>query len=185
MTGRVGLNGPMSAVPPPPPPPGPSSTRPSWLPWAIVGGAAALVLIAGLIAFAVAASGGTPTSVDEVADRAVSAAEDLDVSAGIDLLCDPPAAESRELLDALIADAQDRTGSDTPEVTIDVHDVDGDASGSFTAVITSAEDEFSGVEREVIVFVEDRDGRSCIAEFHFPMPGGDVVVIDKDGIDEP
>lgn len=179
------LNEGMSAVPPPPPDAGSAPSRPTWLPWAIVAGAAAVILLAGLVAFAVAQSGGTPTSVEEVSERAVEAAEDLDVGAGIDLLCDPPAEQSRRLLDTLIAGAQEETGSDHPEVAIDIVEVSGEASGEFIARITSPEEAFEGEEQQVTIAVGERDGRSCIEEFRFSVPGEDPVVIDKDGIGEP
>lgn len=173
----------MTAAPPPPPPDRNQSRR--WVPWAVVAGVAVVVLTGGGIALALTLSGGSPGSVEDVADRAVDAAQELDVSAGVDLLCDPPANESRELLDALIADAQERTGEDDPDVTIDVSDVDDGAAGRFTATISSADAEFAGVIREVHVVVADRDGRSCIERFEFPMPGQDPVIVDKDGISEP
>ncbi len=101
-------------------------------------------------------------SVQDVADLAVDAAEELDVEKGVDLLCEAPSDGEREELEDLIAEAQDEAGTDDPEVDYEVSDVEGDATGSFTVTVTSDED---GLEdRDLVLEVEvGQDGdRSCV-----------------------
>ena len=101
-------------------------------------------------------------SVQDVADLAVEAAEELDVEKGVDLLCEAPSDGEREELEDLIAEAQDEAGTDDPEVDYEVSDVEGDETGSFTVEVTSDED---GLEdRDLVLEVEvGQDGdRSCV-----------------------
>lgn len=107
--------------------------------------------------------GSDATSVREVADQAVVAAEELDVDAGIDLLCTAPTDEQRRELDDLIAEGREETGSDEPDIDYDVSEVEGDATGSFRLVATSDDPALEGKELDTVVLVEERDGRSCIA----------------------
>jgi hypothetical protein len=129
-------------------------------------------LVAGVIALALALAGGVtsivlddgdPRSVEEVADAAVAAAEDLDVDEGADLMCDDPTKEQRDQLLTLINAAQREAGTDEPEVDYDVTDVDGETEGSFDVRITSDEKELADSELAYTVLVEEHDGRSCIA----------------------
>lgn len=153
----------MSATPPPssPPSPQPAATPPSRIGWYVAGGALVLVLAIGGAVFAL--TGGDATSVQEVADRAVDAAEDLDVDAGIDLLCSAPTPEQREELEDLISEGRQETGSDNPDVDYVVSDVEGDTTGSFRVVATSSDPALLGKEFDAVVLVEEDDGRSCIA----------------------
>lgn len=125
--------------------------------------AALLALVVAVVVVAVVLSGGAPGTVAEVADEAVDAAESLDVDAGIDLLCEAPSAEDRATLEEVIAEAQDRAGTDDPEVDYEISDVEGDAEGSFRVTVSSDE---TGLEDEgfsAIVVVERDGDRSCVA----------------------
>ena len=121
-----------------------------------------LVLAIGGAVFAFSGSA-DPTSVQEVADQAVEAAEDLDVGAGIDLLCTAPTRQQREELEDLIAEGREETGSDEPEIDYEISEVEGGASGTFRVRATSDETALQGKELDAVVRVEERDGRSCIA----------------------
>lgn len=170
----------MPDLPPPPPsgpPPSgpPSGPPPSGPPRA--GGRSKVPLIVGggmVIALAVVVvlvltltgskDAADASSVQDVADVALAAAEDLDVDAGIDLFCDAPSADDRAELDDLIDEARERADTDDPEVDYDVSDVEGDTSGSFAVRVTSDEEGLDDAELEFTVTVESRGGRSCIAD---------------------
>lgn len=136
-------------------------TRLGW----IVAGAVALVLLVAGGVTALVVAGGDPTSVAEVAEAAVDAAEDLDVDDGIDLLCEAPSSKDRADLEELIETVRDETGEDDPDASYEVSDVQGDTEGSFEVRVTSDEEEFADSELAAVVHVEERDGRSCISEF--------------------
>ncbi len=108
-------------------------------------------------------SGGDATNVEEVADQAVEAAEDLDVDAGIDLLCDAPSAEERDELDAFIETAQDEAGTDDPDVDYAISDVEGEETGSFRVDVSSEDPAFEDRDFAIDVTVEQDGDRSCIA----------------------
>lgn len=108
-------------------------------------------------------SGGDATNVEEVADQAVEAAEDLDVDAGIDLLCDAPSAEERDELDAFIETAQDEAGTDDPDVDYAISDVEGEETGSFRVDVSSEDPAFEDQDFAIDVTVEQDGDRSCIA----------------------
>jgi hypothetical protein len=109
-------------------------------------------------------TGGDAETVEEVADDAVAAAEDLDVGAGIDLLCDAPSDGDRDDLEDLIDEARDRAGTHDPEVRYEISDVEGDASGSFVVTVTSDEDGLDDERLEMRVIVEERGDRACISD---------------------
>ncbi len=166
--------GPPPAGPPSPPagppsgppagPPGagsPTDGRQSRLGWYVAGGVLLLILAIGGAVFAF--TGGDATSVQDVADQAVEAAEDLDVDAGIDLLCTAPTKKQRADLDALISEGREEAGGEDPQVDYEVSDVEGDATGSFRVRATSDEDALEGKELDVVVLVEQDGDRSCIA----------------------
>lgn len=138
---------------------------PSKLPWLVSGVVLVVVLVAGGVVLATVVGDDDPTSVQEVADQAVEAAEDLDVDAAIDLLCDPPSEEERDDLEAIIEAGQEEAGTDDPEVDYEISDVEGDTEGSFHVEITSPEEELSGISANFDVTVEEDDGRSCIAGY--------------------
>lgn len=136
-------------------------TRLGW----IVAGAVALVLLLAGGVTALVVAGGDPTSVADVAEAAVEAAEDLDVDQGIDLLCEAPSDKERAELEELIDTVRDETGEDDPDATYQVSDVEGEAEGSFEVRVTSDEEEYDDAELAAVVRVEERDGRSCISGF--------------------
>lgn len=136
-------------------------TRLGW----IVAGAVALVLLLAGGVTALVVAGGDPTSVADVAEAAVEAAEDLDVDQGIDLLCEAPSDKERAELEELIDTVRDETGEDDPDATYEVSDVEGEAEGSFEVRVTSDEEEYDDAELAAVVRVEERDGRSCISGF--------------------
>lgn len=133
--------------------------------WIVAGAVALVLLLAGSVTALVVAAGGDPTSVADVADAAVDAAEDLDVDDGIDLLCEAPSGKDRADLEELIETVRDETGEDSPDASYEISDVEGDAEGSFTVRVTSDEEEFQDSEIAAVVHVEERDGRSCISGF--------------------
>jgi len=123
-----------------------------------------------------ALSGGDAESVQDVADQAVEAAEDLDVDAGIDLLCEAPTEEQRDELQDLIDGGRDEAGTDDPDVSYEISDVEGGASGTFRVRVTSDEDGLTDRDLEAVIVVEARDGRSCIAALENPGNGEEEVV---------
>lgn len=123
-----------------------------------------MLLLAGSVT-ALVVAGGEPTSVADVADAAVDAAEDLDVDDGIDLLCEAPSGEDRADLEELIETVRDESGEDDPDATYEISKVEGDMEGSFEVRVTSDEEEFEDSELAAIVHVAARDGRSCISGF--------------------
>ena len=138
-----------------------------------------LLLVVGGVVLAL--SGGDAESVQDVADQAVDAAEDLDVDAAIDLLCEAPTGAQREELDELIDGGREAAGTDDPEVSYEVSDVTGDTTGSFRVVVTSEEEGLTDRELDAIVVVEARGGRSCIAALEDPETGeGEVVGEERD-----
>lgn len=147
---------------PPPPPVGPSRSR--RLPW-IVGGTVVLVLVV-VIVLALVLGGSKAAadarSVQDVADAAVDAAEDLDVEQGIDLLCEAPSSSERDDLEELIADGRAAAGTDDPDVDYDVVDVTGDDEGTFTVKISSDEEGLEGRGAVFTVVVKTDGDRSCI-----------------------
>ena len=137
---------------------GPMTNKIGW----IVGSVVAVLLLAAGATTVVLASGGDPTTVEEVADAAVEAAEDLDIDAGVDLLCDTPSKSDREELEELIETARDETGTDDPDVDYDVSNFKGEEEGSFEVRITSSEPDFEDEEIALQVNVEKDGDRSCI-----------------------
>ncbi|QSR26395.1 hypothetical protein CFH99_12240 [Nocardioides aromaticivorans] len=133
--------------------------------WIVAGAVALVLLLAGSVTALVVASGGDPTSVEEVADAAVDAAQDLDVDDGVDLLCEAPSGKDRADLEKLIETVRDETGEDDPDATYEISDVEGDTEGSFTVRVTSDEEPYTDAEIAAVVHVQERDGRSCISGF--------------------
>jgi len=130
------------------------------MPW-IVTGIVAVVLLGGLGSLYVIREG-DPTSVQEVADRAVDAVRRYDVRAGGQLLCTPLTEEQRLRLEALVQSGRERADTPEPELDIVISEVRGSAAGSFRVRVASPEPGLVGVLGEATVLVADRDGRSCI-----------------------
>lgn len=125
------------------------------------------VLVAAAVAFAVskATSDDQPDSVRGTADAAVSAAEDLDVDAGLALMCKRPSDEDVDYLNDRIAEAKEAVGGE-PDVSYEIRDVqDEGGSGRFTVVITTDEPELDGANAKVVALVDSRGGQSCISGF--------------------
>ncbi|KRB73842.1 hypothetical protein ASE01_17655 [Nocardioides sp. Root190] len=131
----------------------------------VAGALAAVLLLAGGVTTLVLASAGDPTTVAGVAEAAVEAAEDLDVEAGVDLLCEAPPAEDRRDLERLIEAAQEEADTEDPDVDYEISNIVGDSAGTFDVRATSDEDGLSGEELSATVQVEERDGRSCISSY--------------------
>lgn len=148
--------------------------RRRWLPWVVGGAVVVVALVVGGVTFALSSGADDPTTVQAVADAAVKAADELDVDAGIDLLCSAPGSDDREFLDDAIGAARDATGTDTPEVDYLVSNVSGGSEGSFDVRITSTEDALAGVVGSAHVKVERRGDRSCVA-------GWEDTSIDQEG----
>lgn len=171
--GMPGPPGPPPSTPPPgwtPQQPGqpgqpgrPGRRRPLW-PWLV--GVGVLVVLAVVAGGVLLVSGpgeaSDARSVQDVADLAVEAAEDLDVDAGVDLLCETPSQEDRDELEELIERAQEEAGTDDPDVTYEVSDVEGDETGTFDVEVTSDEGDLEGRDLELTVEVGQDGDRSCI-----------------------
>ena len=161
---------PPSGPPPSGPPPSsgpPADQRPgarSRTPWIV--GLALVAVLAVVVVLVVTLTGSKAAedarSVQDVADVALDAAEDLDVDAGVDLLCEAPDASDREQLESLIDEARDRAGTDDPDVDYEISDVKGDETGSFRVHVTSDEDGLDDQELDFVVRVNVRGDRSCI-----------------------
>lgn len=171
----------MSADVPPPPPSGPPPSSPppsgpsagppagarSRLPWLVGGGVVLLLLVVVVLVVTLTGSKAAKDarSVQDVADIAVDAAQDLDVDAGIDLLCSAPSDDERRELQDLIDEGRQRAGTDDPDVDYQVSDVEGDATGSFQVRVSSDEAGLEDQEFSVRVNVSKRGERSCIESF--------------------
>jgi hypothetical protein len=134
----------------------------SRMPWIVAGAILVVLLVVGGVV--VALTGGDAESVQDVADQSVEAAEDLDIDAGFDLFCTDPGSDAREELDRMVQKAQDRAGTDDPDVDYEITDVKGDEEGSYHVTASSDEQGISRDRGEATVIVESRDGRSCIAD---------------------
>ncbi|MEO9322070.1 hypothetical protein ABFT23_01185 [Nocardioides sp. C4-1] len=132
------------------------------LPWAVVG--VVMVSLAGVtvVRLFVDAPPDDPdqaTSVEDVAELSQEIAETADVDAGIALLCGRPLLLYKMAVSATV-DRWETTDADaTIEAT--VSDVADGATGSFVIDLDSG-DTLPGADRAYRVFVESRDGRSCI-----------------------
>lgn len=133
---------------------------------------AILVVLLGTGVTVWALNRGAPDSVSEVADAAVDAAKDLDVDAGVDLLCEPPSSAERARLDELIASGKKRAGTDDPDVHSEVANITGKKSGSFQMTIWSDDGDLDKSYLVAQLKVEQDGERSCVA---------DVDVEDKPG----
>lgn len=161
-------SGPPPQGPPPgwTPPPGRQPRRRNPLPF-LIGGGVVVVLV--IVVVLVVLLGGSKDaadarSVDDVADVALDAAQDLDVDAGVDVLCEAPDPDDREALETLIDEARDRAGTDDPDIDYEITDVEGEATGTFRVTVTSDEESFDGSSGSFLVTVEQDGDRSCIAE---------------------
>lgn len=127
-------------------------------------GVAVAVLALGGTAWAVVATagGGDPTSVEEVAEQAVDAARDLDVDAGVRLMCETPSADEREELEDAIAGGKDFTGTDDLELAFDVRDADDGPEGNVRIEVVGDQAELEGATMEVELSVVEDGDRSCI-----------------------
>ncbi|MDO9455165.1 hypothetical protein [Nocardioides sp.] len=102
------------------------------------------------------------TTVQDVADMAVTVTEDLDVVGGVDLLCAAPLDLYRMAVESTITTWQVMSGNDVPDVQAEASDVDEGAAGSFVIRISSDEDGLEQEKQNFRVFVESRAGRSCV-----------------------
>lgn len=134
------------------------------LPWVVVG-----VVMLALAAVAVvrlfvddADESAQAASVREVASLVAAATEDLDIAGGIDLLCEEPIELYRMTVESTITTWQGLSGTQAPSVDAAVSDVDEGAAGSFVLRIRSDEDGLQDEQEDFRVFVDVRDGRSCV-----------------------
>jgi len=124
-----------------------------------------LLVLAVVAVLAFTLGGGSDAgSVEEVADAAVEAAEELDLDAGVELMCDPPSDDERERVEGWIESAQDAAGTEDPDVEYDVSEIEGDEEGSFVVTITSTDEPLDEVTGHIEVEVASEDGHSCIAD---------------------
>jgi hypothetical protein len=105
-----------------------------------------------------------PTSVQAVADLAVTAARNLDVTAGARLLCTPPTqAQYDSLSDDYLDPVSRALGGRKPDVSYAISDVtDNGGAGSFVVTVSTAEAALAGSKARLTVHVESAAGRSCI-----------------------
>jgi hypothetical protein len=135
------------------------------LPWAVGGVVgAAMVWLAWVAVDRVVLGDDTDpdqaASVDDVASMSVVVAEDLDVLGGVELLCERPMDLYRNTVEYTITRWQNLAGGELPTVVAEVSDVSGGATGSF--VIAIRNEGATSEQHTFRVFVETRDGRSCI-----------------------
>lgn len=133
---------------------------------------AILVVLLGTAAIVWAVTRGAPNSVDEVAAAAVDAGENLDLDAGIDLLCEAPTTEQREGLESVIARGKSQAGTSIPDVNYSVTGVQGDKSGSFRMTIWSDEEGINTSHLVAQVDVEQDGDHSCISDVMFQEKPG-------------
>ena len=134
------------------------------LPWVVVGGVMVALASVAVVRLFVdePAEPDDASSVRSVADLAQEVTEALDVAGGTDLLCEPPIDLYRMAVESTIASWQTLAGTPSPAITAEVSDVDAGAAGSFVIRISSDEDGLEDERRAFRVFVESRDGRSCV-----------------------
>lgn len=134
------------------------------VPWVVVG--VVMVVLAGVavVRLFVSEPGAStePVTVAAVADLAVTATEDLDVAAGVEMLCDQPIDLYRMAVESTITRWQTESGVQVPEVDAVVSDVDEGATGSFVIDIDSDQEGLEDEQQTFRVFVESRAGRSCV-----------------------
>lgn len=132
----------------------------------VAAGVAVAVLAIGGTAWAVVATtgGGDPTSVEEVAEQAVDAARDLDVDAGVRLMCETPSADEREELEDAIAQGQDYTGNDDLALAFEIRDAADGPEGSVRIDVEGDQAELEGATMEIELTVVQEGDRSCIDE---------------------
>ncbi|KQZ70198.1 hypothetical protein [Nocardioides sp. Root151] len=131
-----------------------------------------LVILFGTAAVVWAVNRGGAESVQDVADAAVEAGEDIDVDAGIDLLCDAPTDEQREKVEEFVDAGKDEAGTDDPEIHVEASDVEGEAEGSFVLTIWSDDGGLAESYGVVDVEVEKDGDRSCIADVDIDQRDG-------------
>lgn len=127
--------------------------------------AGVLVLGGGTWAAVAAFSDDAPGSVRETAERAIEAAEDLDVDAGARLMCTTPTDDERAELEDAISGTREIAGTDDPEVDYEIVSVEETDDGG-TAVIEAEgeEGELEDAFLEVRLVVTADDGEHCIDE---------------------
>ncbi|MFB9315207.1 hypothetical protein [Nocardioides plantarum] len=134
------------------------------LPWLVVG--VVMVALAGVAVVRLAVGADEPTEADsvrDVADMAQVIAEELDVDSGLDLLCDEPIELYKMAVESTIIRWQTMSGSPAPTVTARVSEVDDGPTGSFLLRVSPDDRALKDEQRTFRVFVESRDGRSCVA----------------------
>lgn len=132
--------------------------------WLLLTGCLVVLLGVGGTVFALTSGGDDPTSVQDVAEAAVAAAEDLDVDAGLDLMCSFTSGD-RSGLERAISEARDDAGTDSPDVRYEISDVVGSTSGTFVVTVVTDEPGLEGwTSRTAKLTVASRDGRSCISD---------------------
>ncbi len=155
----------------------------SVLPWVVVG--VVMVALAGVAVVRLfvdePAAPTDAATVQDVADLAVEVTEGLDVQAGVDLLCDEPIELYRMAVESTIIRWQALSGTQVPELTADVSDVDRGPAGSFVIKISSDERGLEDVQQTFRVFVEDRDGRSCVVGVGGPKAQRPTTRFARDG----
>jgi len=135
----------------------------SLLPWFVVG--VVMVALAAVAVVRLTAGDEEPTEADsvrDVADMAQGIAEGLDVDGGLDLLCDEPIELYKMAVESTIIRWQTISGSPAPTVTARVTEVDDGPTGSFLLRVTPDGRGLGDEQRTFRVFVESRDGRSCV-----------------------
>lgn len=133
------------------------------LPWVVVGVVmVVLAAVAVVRLFMTDEDPGGAASVQDVADLAVVATEAVDLAGGLALLCDEPMRLYPDTVDATLKQWRGRAGSEALDLSVEVSDVDEGPTGSFVIAITSPESGLEDVEEDFRVFVESRDGRSCV-----------------------
>lgn len=126
-------------------------------------GASALLLLAAVALTVNLTSGSGANSVQDVADQTVHAAQNLDVDAGFDLLCEAPGADQRASLVKALRKGIVAAGTNDPALEVVVTNLTGDTTGTFDVSLTSRDLGLRGRDGKLSVEVSERDGHSCIS----------------------
>lgn len=134
------------------------------VPWVVIGVVMVVLAAVAVVRLFVERTDepGEAASVRDVADASAEVTETLDVPGGLELLCEVPMDLYRMTVDATVTRWQADLAGGLPDVTARVSDVDEGATGSFVIRITRALDGTADEKRNFRVFVDSRDGRSCI-----------------------
>ncbi|WP_106849755.1 hypothetical protein [Blastococcus sp. Marseille-P5729] len=158
-------------------PPSPPSRRRPWVPLAAIGGVLAIGLLVWLIVGLspdrasdpedyglAAAQRESAPEVSQVTADAIAAAEDLDVEAGLDLLCQAPSSTDMGTLNEAIADGRAEAGGEDPEMSFTIVEVEQSEDGGSATVRVDGEGNIAGAFLVVELTMKQGSDGFCIDE---------------------